>query len=235
MATSLLDWIIDLMRDGSAREAFNTNPQAAMASSGFTNVCGSDVRPFLLDEPSIREVGGVDLPLQSEPDIKYIVNNYTVESPSVAGANNPPPINQTGDGNTATVTDESTDTVEDNDTTNDSSVDSSTDTDTSSDDDTRSEADNIVTGTGNAGEDRISNSTLTDIGEGINGDDNTSVLTLTDNLNDLHVLSDLVNVGDVLNGSPILNGSLNELVDDSLNNLAQNAAQDLNDLINVLS
>src|SRR6476620_11837609 len=107
MATSLLDWIIDLMRDGDAREAFNSNPQMSMASAGFTNMCGSDVRPFIVDEPSIREVGGVSIPQGSnEPDVKYIVNNYTITNPAVAGDSIndvPGPNNDTtvnGDGNT---------------------------------------------------------------------------------------------------------------------------------------
>jgi hypothetical protein len=212
MATSLLDWIIDLMRDGSAREAFNSNPQMSMASAGFTNVCGSDVRGVLVDEPTIREVAGASLPPQSEPDIKYIVNNFTVESPSVEAASTPGPDSTiNGDGNTVDQTHA--------DTTDDDHTDNSTAT--------QSQADNIVPGDGSAGEDRISDSTITDVGQGITGDDNTSVVTLTDNLNDVHVLSDTIHdtlngspiLTDDLNDSPILNGSpiLNDLLDDSLN------------------
>jgi len=214
MATSLLDWIIDLMRDGSAREAFNSNPQMAMASAGFTNVCGSDVRPFLIDEPSIREVAGVERPQSTEPDIKHIVNNFTVQSPGVEGdvVDNPgPDIDNTGDGNTNTATSE--DTITDDHTDNSTS--------------NANPAHNVVPGDGSAGEDQIQDSTITDIGQGVTGDDNTNVLVLTDNLNDVHVLSDLVHdtlngspiLTDDLNQSPILNGSpiLNDLLDDSLN------------------
>lgn len=217
MATSLLDWIIDLMRDGSAREAFNSNPQMSMASAGFTNVCGSDVRPFIIDEPTIREVAGVDIPPQSnEPDIKYIVNNYTVESPSVEGAGTPGPDNDTtvnGDGNTLDTTQSDDDTATDDHTDNHT--------------DTQSAAHNVVPGDGSAGEDQIQDSTITDIGQGVTGDDNTNLLVLTDNLNDVHVLSDTVHdtlngsstLTDVIHESPILNGSpiLNDLLDDSLN------------------
>lgn len=114
MATSLLDWITDLMRDGSARETFNSNPQAAMASAGFTDVCGTDVRTALIDEPSIREVAGVSLPEvagESAPlDIRYIINNYTIEAPLLTGDNlldgptdDGPEVGPiTGDGNTVT-------------------------------------------------------------------------------------------------------------------------------------
>lgn len=234
MATSLLDWIMDLMRDGSAREAFNANPQAAMASAGFTNVCGSDVRAALIDEPSIREVAGVSLPPDvagvSEPDIRYIINNYTIEAPSVAGDNivdgpteDGPEVGPiTGDGNTVVQEEANTTTQDDSDT--DNSIDSTIDNDTETE--TETESGNIVNGDGSAGEDQISDSTFTDLEQGITGDGNTSVLTLTDNLNDLDVLSDLVDVDDTLNESPILN--------DSLDNVARDAVQNLDDLVDLL-
>jgi hypothetical protein len=220
MATSLLDWIMDLMRDGGAREAFNSNPQAAMASAGFTNVCGSDVRPFLFDEPSIREVAGVELPeVQGEDapqDIRYIINNYTIEAPTtngnsvVDGGNvidgptddGPETGPITGDGNTVTQEEANTTAQEDNDT----------------------ESGNTVAGDGSAGEDQIQDSAFTDISEGIQGDGNTNLLVLQENLNDLHALSDLVNIDDTLNGS----------LNDSLNSLATNALQNATDLVDVL-
>ena len=213
MATPLLDWIIDLMRDEDAREAFNSNPQTAMATAGFTNVCGSDVRPFLIDEPSIREVGGVDLPqvagVDNPQEIKYIVNNYTIEAPSssVSPAEGGPDIN--GDGNT--VNDEHSPTD------NSNNEDNSTDAD--------SEADNIVTGDGSAGDDQIRDSTLTDIGQGVTGDDNSNFITLVDvvDTGDVHVLSDLVNdtIDDGLNftDSPVLQDLLNDSLNDSLDDL----------------
>jgi hypothetical protein len=236
MATSLLDWIMDLMRDGSAREAFNANPQAAMASAGFTNVCGSDVRAALIDEPSIREVAGVSLPHDvagvSEPDIRYIINNYTIEAPSVEGdnivdgpTNDGPDVGPiTGDGNTVVQEEANTTTQEDNDV--DDSTDNSIDSTIDNDTETETEAGNIVTGDGSAGEDQITDSTISgDSIDGIfQGDGNTNLLVLQENLNDLHALSDLVNVDDTLNGS--LNGSLN--------NLATNALQNAEDLVSIL-
>ncbi|HUR74506.1 MAG TPA: IniB N-terminal domain-containing protein [Sporichthya sp.] len=221
MATPLLDWIIDLMRNGDAREAFNSDPQAAMASAGFTNVCGGDIRPFLMDEPSIREVGGVDLPHQvagdSNPqEIKYIVNNYTIEAPDSDDVPDDGPEDDgpdgpevNGDGNT--VTDEH----------NDSSTDNSDDNSTG---DSESEAKNIVPGDGSAGEDQIQDSTFTDIGQGITGDGNSSFITLVDvvDTGDVHALSDLVNLNGVLdqslNDSPILQNVLDDSVND-MNNL----------------
>lgn len=217
MATSLLDWIIDLMRDGSAREAFNSNPQMAMASAGFTNVCGSDVRPLIVDQPTIREVAGVSLPQGSDqPDIKYIVNNYTVESPSISGAETPGPNSDTtvsGDGNTVNTTQSDDHPSTDNST------------------DTTSNAHNVVPGDDSAGDDLIHDSTFSDTHEGVIGDGNTSLLVLTDNLNDTHVLSDTVHdtlngsstLTDVIHNSPILtdvmDDSLNHSLDDLIHNL----------------
>ncbi len=218
MATALLDWIVDLMRDGSAREAFNDSPQAAMATAGFTSICGSDVRSF--SEPSVREVGGVDFPQiagasNNPQEITYVTNNYTIEAPSssVSPTQDGPEVN--GDGNTVT---------EEN-----NPVDSSTDNTDDNSTDSDSEADNIVTGDDAAGEDQIRDSQLTDIGQGITGDDNSSFITLVDvvDTGDVHVLSDLVNdtIDNSLNftDSPVLqdvlNGSVNDSVDDLLHHL----------------
>jgi len=243
MATSLLDWIIDLMRDGDAREAFNSNPQGAMATAGFTNVCGGDVQHAIIDEPSIREVQGASLPPASTtPDIKYIVNNYTVQPGDVAAAGGTdttnsnvidtpgdtgPNVSDIGDNNT--VTQDETHTVDQTTTDDHTVTDNSTDNsaDNSTDDHTRTLAHNIVSGDGSAGGDQIQDSTLSDIGQGVSGDGNTNILYLADvvDTGDVHVLSDLVpgNVADgVLNDSPIAQDVLHDGVNDSLNDLVHN-------------
>ncbi len=217
MATNLLDWIVDLMRDGGAREAFSSSPQLSMVSAGFTSTCGSGSS----SAPAIREVAGVDFPavqgVSTPQQVEYVINNYTIEAPTSNGGNvidqpdiDGPDIDNTGDGNTNTADEANTTTQ--------TSTDSSTDVD--------QEADNVVAGDGSAGDDQIQGSTITDVDEGITGDDNTNVLVLTDNLNDLDVLSNLVD--DTLNGSPILNNSpiLNDVVHDSLGNV--------HDLVNIL-
>lgn len=59
MATSLLDWITTLLKDSDAREAFQSDPKAAMSAAGMSSICGSDIRdarPFLLDNPSVKQV-----------------------------------------------------------------------------------------------------------------------------------------------------------------------------------
>jgi hypothetical protein len=239
MATSLLDWIIDLMRDGSAREAFNANPQAAMATAGFTNVCGSDVsdsKAFLFDNPAIQEVKGVDVPQDHSTDapdqIKYIVNNYTYEAPQVGGVttndvtdtpHDGPDIDQSGNEagtNTATVTDDDTATT--------------TTTDESQDNSTENEAHNIVPGDGSAGEDQIIGNSVSDAASSVTGDESQNLLVLADlvDTGDVNVLSGLVD--DTLNGS--LNGSLNDTVHDSLNDVVHDSLNDddLRELVHVL-
>jgi hypothetical protein len=59
MATSLFDWIMHLLRNPEAREHFQADPKAAMASAGMSSVCGDDVRDakaFLLDHPAVNAV-----------------------------------------------------------------------------------------------------------------------------------------------------------------------------------
>lgn len=59
MATSLLDWIMTLIKDTEAREAFQADPKAAMSAAGMSSICGDDIRdarPFLLDNPSVKQV-----------------------------------------------------------------------------------------------------------------------------------------------------------------------------------
>jgi hypothetical protein len=86
MATSLLDWIMNLLQDPEAREHFQANPQAAMASAGMSSVCGQDVRDaraFLLDNPNVHQVGGGDTQDvrgdAGHDHIHHIINNYAYE------------------------------------------------------------------------------------------------------------------------------------------------------------
>src|SRR5947209_18369217 len=40
---SLLDFILSLLNDSDAREAFHANPDQALADAGLSDVCGEDV------------------------------------------------------------------------------------------------------------------------------------------------------------------------------------------------
>ena len=53
---SLLDFILNLLRDPEAAEAYNANPQAALASAGHGDLSCADVdavRPVVLDYASV--------------------------------------------------------------------------------------------------------------------------------------------------------------------------------------
>jgi hypothetical protein len=90
-APSLFEWIMDLLRNDHAREAFQANPQAAMASAGLTASCGEDVKdamPFIVDHPDVKWTEHRDFnhhPHHHHHDdddddavehVKSIVNNY---------------------------------------------------------------------------------------------------------------------------------------------------------------
>ncbi|HEX3829858.1 MAG TPA: IniB N-terminal domain-containing protein [Sporichthyaceae bacterium] len=101
MATSLLDWIMHLLQNPEAREQFQANPQAAMASAGMSSVCGQDVRDaraFLLDNPNVQQVGGGDKQdVRSDAGhdhIHHIINNYAYEPkhPVAAGVEQVAPV-----------------------------------------------------------------------------------------------------------------------------------------------
>jgi hypothetical protein len=86
MATSLLDWIVTLLKDTEAREAFQQDPKAAMSAAGMSSICGSDIRdarPFLLDNPSVKQVKPyeqADTSSAKEPSeqIRQIVENHKI-------------------------------------------------------------------------------------------------------------------------------------------------------------
>lgn len=83
MATSLLDWIVTLLKDTEAREAFQADPKGAMSAAGMSSICGSDIRdarPFLLDNPSVKQVRPYEAAEAKEPadQIRQIVENHKV-------------------------------------------------------------------------------------------------------------------------------------------------------------
>lgn len=83
MATSLLDWIMTLMKDTEAREAFQADPKGAMSAAGMSSICGSDIRdarPFLLDNPSVKQVRPYEPAEAKEPadQIREIVDNHKI-------------------------------------------------------------------------------------------------------------------------------------------------------------
>ena len=83
MATSLLDWIMNLLTNDDAREAFQADPKNAMAAAGMSSVCSSDVRDsraFLVDHPHVRETNHFRPAAQEAPaheHVSHILNHYT--------------------------------------------------------------------------------------------------------------------------------------------------------------
>ena len=86
--TSLLEFILNLLRDPVAQEQFKANPQQALSDHGFDEVCGQDVRdalPLVVDNVLVSGPGGALPAPQPGEDhfdiairqIDHIVNNYS--------------------------------------------------------------------------------------------------------------------------------------------------------------
>ncbi len=88
-STSLLDWLLDLLRDPEAREAFERDPQGYLNDCGFHDVSGRDIHEALTlisDDDDRHGSHGHHYPPPREyhhgdgPDTvlkNYVTNNYT--------------------------------------------------------------------------------------------------------------------------------------------------------------
>jgi hypothetical protein len=90
-STSLLDWLLSLLRDPQAREAFQANPQAYLNQCGFEHVSGDDLHDALTlaSDDDGADHGGRHHTHYPEPKHydhhsspahylhDYITNNYT--------------------------------------------------------------------------------------------------------------------------------------------------------------
>ena len=94
MATSLLDWIMNLLTNDEAREAFQADPKNAMAAAGMSSVCSSDVRDsraFLVDHPHVRETNHFRPAAEEAPaheHVRNIINHYTARPDGHHNGNN---------------------------------------------------------------------------------------------------------------------------------------------------
>jgi len=71
MATSLLDWISNLLNDSDARDAFDNDPRGYAAENGFHNLSGGDVHDalsLLADNDSYSNHGGYHYPAPNDWD-----------------------------------------------------------------------------------------------------------------------------------------------------------------------
>lgn len=86
--TSLLEFILNLLRDPVAQEQFKADPQQALRDHGFDEVCGQDVHdalPLVVDNVLVSGTGGaLPSPRPGEDhydiairQIDHIVNNYS--------------------------------------------------------------------------------------------------------------------------------------------------------------
>jgi urease gamma subunit len=98
---SMLDFLVNLMRDAEAREAFMDNPERVLTTAGFTTECGedwADMTPFLADNPCVSgggDSGGGD----AITTIKKIVNNYNYNAGGHGGGNGHNSADIDGNGN----------------------------------------------------------------------------------------------------------------------------------------
>ncbi|NKE55977.1 hypothetical protein FXN61_03690 [Lentzea sp. PSKA42] len=86
--TSLLEFILNLLRDPAAQQQFTDNPQQALRDHGFDELCAQDVHdalPLVMDNVLVSGTGG-PLPSAQPGDehldiairqIDHIVNNYS--------------------------------------------------------------------------------------------------------------------------------------------------------------
>src|ERR1700761_2716857 len=90
--TSLLDFILNLLKDPQAQAEFKANPQAVLADSGLTGVCAADIHdtlPLVTDNRAVAQTSAHTsapsaTPAPGESDthaavryLSYITNTYT--------------------------------------------------------------------------------------------------------------------------------------------------------------
>ena len=220
MATpALLDFIKNLLRDGSARQAFYDDPERVLAGAGFTAQCGRDVaeaRDLLVDDPctGVRDVASDDPGDDDDgvTQIKYVLNKYVYEGDTIINSD-----------------DDSDDNSDDDNSDDDGSGDDG------DDDSENQDQDADVDGDENQVVNGHDNNTAHQESEGngspnVNGDGNIVVPILNGDILEGGILSGgilngggiLSGNGDILSGNGVLNGLLggDNLLAGSLNGLA---------------
>lgn len=87
--SSLLDFLMGLLRDDAAKAEFESDPEGVLARNGFDGLCGEDVadaRSLLSDSSAVHYSGGGGGGHSyggghghgAVPEIKYVINNYAV-------------------------------------------------------------------------------------------------------------------------------------------------------------
>lgn len=86
--SSLIEFLMNLLRDEAAREEFERDPEAMLARNGLDDLCGQDVRdvqPILADHAAVQvRPGGQDASPRHDDDpvqeITHITKNYEVKN-----------------------------------------------------------------------------------------------------------------------------------------------------------
>lgn len=91
IADALIDFIMSLLRDPSAMEEFDAEPQAMLARNGLSDACVEDVRavaPVIIDHPAVQPTPPPP-PAPPKPypsdvvkEIKTITNHLTIDNRS---------------------------------------------------------------------------------------------------------------------------------------------------------
>ena len=98
--TSLLDFILNLLKDPQTQAEFKANPQQVLADNGLTGVCAADIHetlPLVTDDRSVAlSSGGHASPPPAPPApgegdlhaavryLSYITNTYTYDDHSTS-------------------------------------------------------------------------------------------------------------------------------------------------------
>lgn len=115
-ASSLMDFLMNLLSDPDAKAEFENDPEGVLARNGLNQVCGQDVRdigPLLADASGVSGTGRHGLhPGGDDPvaGIKYLTRHYTVEKDVT---NNHYDINYVDDRDTANIHADGDLTIED--------------------------------------------------------------------------------------------------------------------------
>ena len=108
-ASSLIDFLLNLMRDEQARTEFQDDPEGVLARNGLDGVCGQDIRdvaPLLADSDAVHATGryvpsGGDDPVR---EISHISGHYQVDRSVTIYDNDEYNISYVDDRDTTTIT-----------------------------------------------------------------------------------------------------------------------------------
>lgn len=117
-ASSLIDFLLNLLRDEQARAEFEADPEGVLARNGLDGVCGQDIRdvaPLLADDNTVHAVGryipsGGDDPVR---EISHISGHYQIDRSVTVYDNDEYNISYVDDRDITTITADGDVTIED--------------------------------------------------------------------------------------------------------------------------